>query len=314
MKQHEFQKLVDQNLSGLQWDEQKRQRVLDAICEEERPVKKISATALLFAAILCLTVSALAGGLMFSGRVDREKLAEEALQKAYGITQPMLSYFAVTEEEKADGMTVVTYEGLDELGYVLGTYTVTVKGHSAEAKWSRDGEDTTGGLDADAWGREQLEEMLLISRAEHEVKSYYEKAGAINEKHGLTGKEMPGTPVETEEESAVRHAKEAADVRARQKLSDEEIKALAREALVLHYQLTEGQEKLLRTEEDMNMLRFVGDQPCMDVFFFLLQDAGTDPDVWPEWTEKDGQYWVSVNVESGVIEKLLYDSGLNGNG
>ena len=44
MKNNDFQELVDQNLSGLVWDERKRQRVLHAVSEEEKPVRKISTT------------------------------------------------------------------------------------------------------------------------------------------------------------------------------------------------------------------------------------------------------------------------------
>ena len=70
MKNHEFQELVDQNLSGLVWDERKCQKVLHAISEEEKPVKKISTTFILVAAILCISVTALAAGLIFSPRYD----------------------------------------------------------------------------------------------------------------------------------------------------------------------------------------------------------------------------------------------------
>ena len=66
MKNHDFQELVDQNLSGLVWDERKRRTVLYAISEEEKPVKKISTTFILVAAILCISVTALAAGLIFS--------------------------------------------------------------------------------------------------------------------------------------------------------------------------------------------------------------------------------------------------------
>lgn len=38
MKKHEFRELVDQNLSGLVWDEEKRQTVLYAVQKEEKPV------------------------------------------------------------------------------------------------------------------------------------------------------------------------------------------------------------------------------------------------------------------------------------
>ena len=65
MKNNEFKELVDQNLSGLVWDERKRQKVLHALSEEEKPVKKVSTTFILIAAIVCLSVTALAAGLIF---------------------------------------------------------------------------------------------------------------------------------------------------------------------------------------------------------------------------------------------------------
>ena len=53
MKKFDFQELVDQNLSGLVWDEGKRRTVLQAVRKEERPVKKLSTTFILIAAIVC---------------------------------------------------------------------------------------------------------------------------------------------------------------------------------------------------------------------------------------------------------------------
>ena len=51
------------------------------------------------------------------------------------------------------------------------------------------------------------------------------------------------------------------------------------------------------------------------VRFFLVQHADpTDRDIRLEWVEKDGTYTVYVNVETGVIEEIFYDSGLGGNG
>ena len=76
MKNNEFQKLVDQNLSGLVWDERKRQKVLHALNEEEKPVKKFSTTFILIAAIVCLSVTALAAGLIFSPKYDAIRVAD----------------------------------------------------------------------------------------------------------------------------------------------------------------------------------------------------------------------------------------------
>lgn len=62
MKKFDFQELVDQNLSGLVWDEAKRRAVLQAVRKEERPVKKLSTTFILIAAIVCLSVTGAGGG------------------------------------------------------------------------------------------------------------------------------------------------------------------------------------------------------------------------------------------------------------
>ena len=157
MKNNEFKELVDRDLSGLEWDERKRLRVLHAISEEERPMKKkISFTAILVAAILCLTVTAVAAGLVFSRKVNDLTLARQEMEKAYGITPTMLgSYFSEMVEQGSDE-TVVTYWNNNEMNAVLGEYTVTVKDGKATAHWDRDGEDTSGGFKADTWGIDQL--------------------------------------------------------------------------------------------------------------------------------------------------------------
>ena len=127
MKNNDFQELVDQNLSGLVWDERKRQSVLFAVSEEEKPVKKISTTFILIAAIVCLSVTALAAGLVLSRNVDDMSVARRELEKAYGVTSTMLgSDFGETVEHK-DNETIITFWGNEGLRYVLGEYTVTVQ-------------------------------------------------------------------------------------------------------------------------------------------------------------------------------------------
>ena len=46
----------------------------------------------------------------------------------------------------------------------------------------------------------------------------------------------------------------------------------------------------------------------------LQQQTSDDPSAFAPFTQRDGVYWVDVNVETGVIEDLLYDSQLGGNG
>lgn len=49
-------------------------------------MKKLSTTFILIAAIVCLSVTALAAGLVFSSRMDAAKLAEKAMADTYGVT------------------------------------------------------------------------------------------------------------------------------------------------------------------------------------------------------------------------------------
>ena len=140
MKNDEFRELVDQNLSGLVWDGRKRQKVLHAVSGEEKPVKKISTTFVLIAAIICISVTALAAGLVFSGRFDAVKVAENAVRESYGITDDMLStFFSRATEDKEDGTSLITYSGVDYFHYVLGDYTVTVKDGKGKCHDKRDG-------------------------------------------------------------------------------------------------------------------------------------------------------------------------------
>ena len=149
MKNHEFQELVDQNLSGLVWDERKRQKVLHAISEEEKPVKKISTTFILVAAILCISVTALAAGLIFSPRYDAVRIANQTMEEKYGITADLLSLFYREVKENGDGTSTVTFSIPDTASFPtdrIGEYSVTVSGNKGTASWSKDGMNTSGSL------------------------------------------------------------------------------------------------------------------------------------------------------------------------
>ena len=320
MKKFDFQELVDQNLSGLVWDEAKRRTVLQAVRKEERPVKKLSTTFILIAAIVCLSVTALAAGLVFSSRVDAAKLAEKAMADTYGVTDTMLStFFSRTVSETADGGTTVVYAGIDFLRDVLGEYTISVKDGAATAAWSHDGESTSGLFDAEAWGKEQLEEMLRTAAERHDLSAFSEKAKAIAAKHEVASDELPeGSAWEkTGEAEALAAAKSSS-------YSEEDLLKLARDAVVSAYQFTDDQAKMLKFVfelEDMAddtadylYYRMKDGKPVLTVMLSLQQQVSDDPSAFAPFTQRDGVYWVDVNVETGVIEDLLYDSQLGGNG
>lgn len=320
MKKFDFQELVDQNLSGLVWDEGKRRTVLQAVRKEERPVKKLSTTFILIAAIVCLSVTALAAGLVFSSRVDAAKLAEKAMADTYGVTDAMLStFFSRTVSETADGGTTVVYAGIDFLRDVLGEYTVSVKDGAAAALWSHDGESTSGLFDAEAWGKEQLEEMLRTAAERHDLSAFSEKAKAIAAKHEAASDELPeGSAWEKTGEAEALAAAKASSY------SEEDLLALAHDAVVSAYRLTDDQAKMLKFVfelEDMAddtadylYYRMKDGKPVLTIMLSLQQRPADNSSAFPPFTPGDGVYWADVNVETGVIEDLLYDSQLGGNG
>ena len=310
MKNNEFQELVDQNLSGLVWDERKRQRVLHALSEEEKPVKKFSATFILIAAILCISVAALAAGLVFSKRVDAVQLADSALEQKYGITPAMQTYF--TREVVGEGNNAtVTYKGMNEFAYVLGDYTVAIKDGKAETAWSRDGEDTAGGFDADAWGTEQLTEMMRINKETFGLEPFRSKAIAIAASHGI--EETAGSKLSEEEKEALRslQQKESEAAEKAAKLSIPEMEKIGREAVAVRYSFNQDQIDHLACLEENGWYLLLGEEkiPCYEFWFYL----GYDEDGY-EGEEGKGIYYVAVNVETGVVEDLEYEADLSGNG
>ena len=161
---HEFKEIVDRRLSHITWTEAQSREVLRLISEEERPVKKMRLGVVVVVAVLCLSLAtALAAGLVFNPRVEAVRLAEQTLEAKYGVTSEMLTHFS-RSVETVDGGYKAVYTGAGALEGVLGAYTVEVKDGAAEATWSHDGADTSGGLDALAWGSEQLAEMLACIR------------------------------------------------------------------------------------------------------------------------------------------------------
>lgn len=77
-------------------------------------------------------------------------------------------------------------------------------------------------------------------------------------------------------------------------------------ALAGEYGLTKEQTALLQSYEDEETYRFEEGRPTLSCFYHLSQGEA--------WMEKDGIYVVEVNLATGEIEDILYDSALAGNG
>lgn len=257
--------------------------------------KRLSMSLVLSIAAILVAATALAAGLLFSPRYDASKLANEAMLNKYGITDKMMTVFYRETTQTNDGNFTVTFTPQEAISR-LGVYTVTVNNGKAEAVWSHDGEDTSGGLEAKAWGKEQAE-MLVTDYAA--VMRYL-----------LSNTDSPPKPAAVPFISVEEHAKAVLEtkekVQSTAKITMEQAKESAVAALVGEYTLTDAQAALLQIFVDDETYAFEDDRPTVSLYYHLTQGS--------EWHEKDGIYVVRVNLETGEIENIIYDSTLAGNG
>ena len=308
---------MDRRLSFLDELPSCRASLQQRIAQEEAPVmkKKISFGLVFALALVSLSVIALAAGLLFSPKADAAALADRALAEKYGVTLEMNTFFYRSEEELPDGSIRVTYIGKDLLEYVLGTYTAHVKDGKAEVTWSHDGKNTSGGYQAEAWGAEQLKQMIADSKTTGDQSLFEGYAVAIAEKHDAAWIQPDHTEDEIKAYFEMLEAEKTQALNAA-KLPEEEMQALAKEAVIRRYELTDEQAAMLELyvqplADGANDWYWMEDgKPCFEVQFFLNQD----PKVQDRHVDKDGSYAVLVNVETGVIERMVYESGLGGNG
>jgi hypothetical protein len=323
---------MDRRLSFLDDVPSCRAAVQYRIAQEEEPVmkKKIS-VGFVFAMILALlSAAALATTLLLSPRASASRIADQALEKEYGITAEMQSFFHREEEELADGTIKVTYTGNSEIEFVLGTYTALVKDGKAEMTWSHAGEDTSGGYEAKAWGLEQLKQMVTDSQDEKTKEAYLDKAREIAEKNG-TVMEDESSSEAIENWFEVIEARKTKAMNAR-KVSEEEMINTGREFIISTYGLNKEQISRMELYTNFDLHEpgaedegngngwydMIDGKPCFIVEYLLGQDEvpeteGTEVTPPPRG-EKDGYYVVYVNVETGEIENYEYNSGLSGRG
>ena len=102
---------MDRRLSFLNDVPSCRAKVQYRIAQKEEPVvmKKKFSVGLVFALVLVLlSVSALAAVLLLSSRVTATQIAERELEKQYGVTAEMQTFFSREENELPDGTVRVT--------------------------------------------------------------------------------------------------------------------------------------------------------------------------------------------------------------
>ena len=334
-----IQSAMDARLSFLDELPSCRAAVQRRIAQEEEPVmKKKLSLGLVFAVVLVLlTAAALAATLLLSPRAGAVRLADQALEEKYGITAEMQTFLAREEKELPDGAVEVTYSGFAETEYVLGVYTAVVKDGKAEITWNRDGEDISGGYDADAWGLPQLKQMTEDSRNDVLKQKYLDRAMAIAKEHDAFRDDDVSSEADENYFNEI-EARKTAALKAR-KISEKEMIAVGREFIISNYGLNEEQaarmelytnfqaqvengngETEIIEAGDNGWYDMINGKPCFMVEYLLYSHAevpeqeGLDETVkWP-FEEKDGYYVVYVNVETGEIEEYVYNSGLAGQG
>ena len=322
---------MDRRLSFLDDVPSCRAAVQYRIAQEEEPVmkKKVSFVFVCAIALLLLSAAALATGLLTglltSPKASATMTADQALEEKYGITREMQTFFGREETELDDGSVQVIWYGVGDMEYVLGTYTAVVKDGKADISWSHDGEDTSGGYDAEAWGLDQIRQMMTDSQ-NGKFEDYMAKADRIGRAHQVFEDTSSDETVTQDLDAYIAQieATKTAALNAR-KIPEEEMLETGRQFIISYYGLNDEQISRMELYTNFNgeesgngWYDMIDGKPCFQVEYLLGQPEAPELEgqevVQPERMEKDGYYVVYVNVETGEIEKYEYNSGLGGKG
>ena len=117
------------------------------------------------------------------------------------------------------------------------------------------------------------------------------------------------------------------NVREQAALSVEEMTRIAMEGIRVSFELTDEQAANLvdantlteedgedgEEDEDTEYYMFHG-APCYMANIMLAENDQAKIPGQLRYKEKDGYYWVYINVVTGVVEEIFYIAGIGGNG
>lgn len=318
---NDVRRRIEKEMQDVRWTPEDRRAVLNAARGGELiGRKRLSLAAVIVMALVALTVGALAAtGVIFSNKVDAIKLADIALEEAYGVTPQMQSYFWRAVEEK-EGVTIVHYKAYDSFTHVLGDYTVTVSDGKATAQWSWDGTPIAEDFDTAPWGAKQLRVMMEDNAKTHDSSKYFYLAEVILRTTGEVSETVPPALPTPEEQEALEKKRidTQAKVKARMKFTLDELRMNGIAAIMETYALTDAMLPYL-TPIDENEYYAIDEDGKACVSFYIgfginAVDGTHAVQTHPEWEHLLGIYHVTVNVETSVIEDILFDSTLYGNG
>lgn len=271
--------------------------------------------------IICMSISLLfsissAEHIVYSERCLKIKQAELAIQEKYQIIPEMYTFFVREVAEDDHGTVIVTLRGQDNLYWVLGTYTGSSDG---KAEWSNEGKQTYGGFEAPAWDALQLHQMIELTRKEHEVGSYYHQSVSIAMRDDPEYSELrepdPMLIYEHGFEMTVPHP-DHETIETKSKFTREELNRIAVNVITETYGLDSGAtEKVHEVDSEPDFRYEIKDgQLIYHAWLELQQSSEIDSKGFNVFTEHDGQYLVVIDAETGVVEDVVYDALLNGNG
>ncbi len=305
---------IDRHCATLTSDPYRVQRVLNKAHEAPGTGgfivnKKLSIGVIFVIVMILTTITAIAATILFAKRVPATAAADRAMLQTYGITAQMQSLFNRTATEGDNGTTIVTYEGMEDLVFVLGKYTVIVDGQTVSSiSWSHDGEDTSGGLEASAWGKEQLEEIFRIDPATGkpaELRTFQPYIDRINQQYNFNYEEA-GEERTNENYVVVLQGDDIQKAKERQLFTTQEFVQIAKNAVRERYHLTAQQASSMTIHVDENSAYVMLDGTlCYRCWIFVGEFSSED-------TEQDGTYTIYVNLETGVVEDIMFLSEQGG--
>lgn len=299
-----FKTDINARLKNMDWHGE--EAVLQKIHQQKNTNRRIfplRRMPILVAVLILLMCSvAFAVTLKVSPRYTAVRLANREMLQSYGITEKMMTVMHREIVENDDGSFTVFYEALEpdvrNGDNRIGVYTVYVNDRQVTSAWSLAGVETDGGLNAPAWGAMQL---ALYTEDYDGTRRYMKE-------NNMLAASFPDLSISYDEYVAQQQKTRAA-VEEKQKISLDEARLLARDALIAEYFLTEEQAEQLiiySGEDDQTVYKYENSRALISLYFHLKQGE--------EWVEKDGIYVVTVDVENAVVENIYYDSGLAGHG
>ena len=269
------------------------------------------AAALLLPALFSAAEGFQPGSVQYSERLQAVITAAHALEETYGITPEMLVYFTREVTPGDNGTWRITWKGDDVFVTALGVYTASVSAGKAAVTWSHDGKANDGSYNSAVWGSEQLRTLLSKVATQHDysaewlrAQSIMAAAGDLPNSGAWGGAEEPADGEDTELQPQIDDSVQAKDL---SKVSLNEAAVIARTAIQRVYGLTDAQASMLEWQEEDVWYRMESGNPQVLLRFWLWQGS-------EDYTPMDGGYNVTVNVDTGIVDDMHFESNLAGNG